>query len=126
MDMPSPTPQSVRCLEDFEEAIALALDGSPQALERVRALWPQVQLEAEPAEVDQSRFGCLQGAIEVWDRVLRSVAHPERAIWALDVLCVLFEELEQAEIADPCQILVESETGETLLALEQSTYSISR
>jgi len=62
---------------------------------RLGALWPAVRTELGDQLVSESREQYLRYALSIWQECLGGgvVRDPARAIHALDVLCVLFDEV---------------------------------
>ncbi|MGA2035656.1 MAG: hypothetical protein ABSG68_25690 [Thermoguttaceae bacterium] len=84
-------------LEALDDAVFEAMAGQSEALEKLRTLWPAVlgQMgEVGPELVAESCEQYLHYALRIWEDCLdgRGLRDPARAISALEVLCVLFDE----------------------------------
>ena len=80
-------------LEELDSAVLDAIRGADGA-GRVRDLWPEVISRLPPRFVDESRQQYVQFAVRGWLRHDSDDAarNPSRAMAALDVLAVLFDE----------------------------------
>jgi hypothetical protein len=81
-------------LEALDDVVFDAIDGSAAALERLKLLWPATLATlGEPLAAD-SREQYLRYALSIWEHSedALSVTDPLRAVRALEVLCVLFDE----------------------------------
>jgi hypothetical protein len=80
-------------LERIDDLVFAAISGDPAALAELQVLWPCATSELPPDVVEQSREQYLRCALSIWSQA--GEVHdkqPERAISAIDVLCVLFDE----------------------------------
>ncbi|MGD9722299.1 MAG: hypothetical protein AB7O59_11340 [Pirellulales bacterium] len=80
-------------LERVDDLVFTAIGGDQQALEQLQVLWPLVASEVDHDVVEQSREQYLRCALSIWsDCINAELRRPERAVSAIDVLCVLFDE----------------------------------
>jgi hypothetical protein len=80
-------------LERIDDLVFAAIDGNERALSELQVLWPTVAAELDEELVEQSREQYLRCALSIWTECVEGqVRRPERAVAAIDVLCVLFEE----------------------------------
>jgi len=80
-------------LERIDDLVFAAISGDTQALAELEVLWPLTAAELEPELVEQTREQYLRCALSICsDFSEGEVRRPERALAAVDVLCVLFEE----------------------------------
>jgi len=89
------SPEILEKLERLDDAVFDAVEGKRLALATLRALWPEVCRELGDDLLAESRAQYLRYALHVWDEYAGSggVRDPSRAIHAMDVLCVLFDEV---------------------------------
>jgi hypothetical protein len=87
-------PEVLERLEALDDAVYGAMDGPEAALERLKTLWPATLATLGETLVADSREQYLRYALWIWENGTdaHGVHDPLRAIRALDVLCVLFEE----------------------------------
>ena len=81
-------------LERLDDAVFEAIDGKPEALAQLEAMWPDVATQLEPNLLDQSRRQYLRYALAKWLATKRGGGdsnNPERAVAALNVLCLLYD-----------------------------------
>jgi hypothetical protein len=77
-------------LEELDDSIFAAIQGSDDALERARTLWPRAIAEIEWQLVEESREHYLRFAIEVSRRLDQNEFRtPENAVLALEVISLL-------------------------------------
>ncbi|HYW78078.1 MAG TPA: hypothetical protein VE890_00815, partial [Thermoguttaceae bacterium] len=83
-------------LEQLDDVVYEAINGRDAALERLRTLLPEVLDELGEDAVMESRAQYLRYALSIWEQGVDSkgVRNPSRAIQALDVLCLLFDEVQ--------------------------------
>lgn len=88
------SPQLLEKLECLDDTVYEAIDGQAAALERLETLWPQILAELGDELVAESRAQYLRYALSIWEDCLDpgSTREPDRALRALDVLCLLFDE----------------------------------
>jgi hypothetical protein len=80
-------------LERIDDLVFGAISGDARALAELEVLWPLTVSELEPAIAEQSREQYLRCALSICADLDESEGRrPERAVAALDVLRVLFEE----------------------------------
>ena len=80
-------------LEVLDDAVYEAIIGDEAAMERLRCLWPAIQSELDEQLVADSREQYLRFALSIWEDCVdrKNVRDPARAMQALEVLCVLFD-----------------------------------
>jgi GTPase-associated protein 1, N-terminal domain type 2 len=87
------SPEVLELLERIDDLVFDSISGDTQALAELEVLWPTVVSELDEELVEQSREQYLRCALSICSDYAESgVHHPERALAAVDVLCVLFEE----------------------------------
>ena len=80
-------------LERIDDLVFAAISGDASALAELEVLWPLTAAELESDLVEQTREQYLRCALSICgDFAEGEVRRPERALAAVDVLCVLFEE----------------------------------
>jgi hypothetical protein len=81
-------------LEHLDDVVFEALNGDEAAAGELQTLWPAVLLELGEAMVAESREQYLRYALAIWEQCVSTdgVRDPARAVQALDVLCLLFNE----------------------------------
>lgn len=80
-------------LEKIDDLVFAAIAGDTGALAELEVLWPLTASELEPELVEQTREQYLRCALSLCGDSAEGIrARPERALAAVDVLCVLFEE----------------------------------
>jgi hypothetical protein len=82
-------------LEYLDDVVYQAVNGQATALEELETLWPATLAELGEDLVAESREQYLRYALTIWDGCLEpgAIRDPSRAVQALDVLCVLFNEV---------------------------------
>jgi hypothetical protein len=86
-------PEVLELLERIDDLVFAAISGDGQALAELETLWPQTAAELDDELVEQSREQYLRCALSICSDFSENVVQgPERALSAVDVLCVLFEE----------------------------------
>jgi hypothetical protein len=82
-------------LETLDDAVFDAINGHEAAVSLVQSLWPALRAELGDELLAESREQYLRYAISVWEQCLDggAVRDPARAVHALDVLTVLFDEV---------------------------------
>jgi hypothetical protein len=86
-------PEVLELLERVDDLVFAAIAGDEPALRELQLLWPAVVADLDAELVDQSREQYLRCALSIWsDCVDDQMQRTERAVSAIDVLCVLFEE----------------------------------
>jgi hypothetical protein len=89
------SPQVLEKLEALDDVVFEAMGGRAEAIRRLGALWPAVRDELGIDLVGQSREQYLRYALSIWEDCIGDgvIRDPARAVHALDVLCVLFDEV---------------------------------
>lgn len=89
------SPAVLQKLEALDDAVFEAIGGKASALDDLKRLWPDVRGELGETLLGESREQYLRYALSIWDEYVASgrVRNPERAAQALDVLCVLFDQI---------------------------------
>ena len=86
-------PHILEMLERIDDLVFAAISGDSTALGELEVLWPTVAGDLDPVLVEQSREQYLRCALSIWNECVDGqIRRPERAVAAIDVLCVLFEE----------------------------------
>jgi len=86
-------PEVVELLERIDDLVFAAISGDAHALGELEVLWPTVAADLDDQLVEQSREQYLRCALSIWGECVASDGkRPERAVSAIDVLCVLFEQ----------------------------------
>ena len=93
-DLQADAPEVVEKLEALDDAVYDAIHGQPAALERLQALWPATLTHLGEQFLAESREQYLRYALTIWENCMdaQGVHDPARAVQALEVLCVLFDE----------------------------------
>jgi hypothetical protein len=89
------SPEALEKLEALDDAVFEAMGGCAVAIERLGTLWPAVRHELGDDLIAESREQYLRYALSVWEDCVGDgvVRDPTRAVQALNVLCVLFDEV---------------------------------
>jgi hypothetical protein len=89
------SPEVVAQLESLDDAVFDAIQGKSDALAALRWLWPQVKARLGDLLLDESREQYIRYALSVWHKTANAEGNhdPRRAVDALEVLCVLFDEV---------------------------------
>jgi len=89
------SPELFDQLGDLDDAVFDAINGCPGAMDRVRLLWPQLRPQLREDLMAESRAQYLRYALSIWEQCIEhdQVHNPSRAVDALEVLCVLFDEV---------------------------------
>ena len=86
-------PEILDLLERVDDLVFTAINGDSHSLAELEVLWPTIVDELNEDLVEQSREQYLRCALSIWGECVEGEVHkPERAVAAIDVLCVLFEE----------------------------------
>jgi hypothetical protein len=86
-------PEVLELLERIDDLVFTAISGDDRALAELQVLWPRVVGQLDADLVDQSREQYLRCALSICgESTDDQVQRPERAVSAIDVLCVLFDE----------------------------------
>ncbi len=93
-DLQPDAPEVVETLEALDDAVYDAIHGQAAALERLQALWPTGLAHLGEQFLAESQAQYLRYALTVWENCVdaQGVHDPGRAVQALEVLCVLFDE----------------------------------
>ncbi|MGO8691675.1 MAG: hypothetical protein ACLQLG_18805 [Thermoguttaceae bacterium] len=93
-DLATESPEVLETLEALDDAVYDAIHGHAAALERLQALWPSALAHLGEQFLAESRVQYLRYALTVWENCVdaHGVHDPARAVQALDVLCMLFDE----------------------------------
>jgi len=88
------SPEVLARLEHLDDVVYEAIDGRPGALDELHTLWPALLAELGDELVAESRAQYLRYALSIWEETAEpaGVRDPGRAVTALDVLCLLFDE----------------------------------
>ena len=88
------SPEIVEKLEALDDAVFEAINGREESLQRLTSLWPVLRTELGEDLLAESREQYLRYAMSIWQQCVdrETVRDPLRAVHALDVLCVLFDE----------------------------------
>lgn len=89
------SPEILEKLELLDDVVYDAIAGQSTALERLERLWPRVVAELGDERIAESREQYLRYALSIWEECLdqAGVHNAARAVQALDVLCLLFDEI---------------------------------
>lgn len=89
------SPEVLAQLESLDDAVFEAVKGSPAAMAEFRSLWPELKSRLGDALLAESCEHYIRSALSVWhESADRNGDHDlRRAVHALEVFCVLFEEL---------------------------------
>ncbi len=86
-------PKVLEMLERLDDLVFAAIGGDRQALVELGTCWPSVIADLDPNVIEQSREQYLRCALSIWSECVDAHTNdPKRAVSAIDVLCVLFEE----------------------------------
>jgi hypothetical protein len=82
-------------LESLDDAVFDAIQGKSDALAALRWLWPQLKVRLGDPLLAESREQYVRYALSIWQKPANSDGNhdPRRAVDALEVLCVLFDEI---------------------------------
>lgn len=88
------SPEVLEKLELLDDLVYDAISGRPGALSQLQTAWPAVRAELGDELLTESQEQYLRYALTIWNDCVdnESIRNPTRAIQALDVLCLLFEE----------------------------------
>ena len=89
------SPEVVAQLESLDDAVFDAIQGKADALAALRWLWPQVKIRLGDELIAESREQYVRYALSEWHKAdnPEGLRDPRRAVDALEVLCVLFDEV---------------------------------
>jgi hypothetical protein len=88
------SPEVLERLEDLDDLVYEAISGKSESLGQLREAWPKVLEELGGPLLAESREQYLRYALSIWTECAQggTIRDPIRAIQALDVLCLLFDE----------------------------------
>ncbi len=88
------SPEILEKLELLDDLVYDAISGRSGALEQLQTLWPTLKTELDYQMLTESREQYLRFALTIWDTCMddNNIRNPAKAVQALDVLCLLFEE----------------------------------
>ena len=88
-------PEVLDKLENLDDVVYEAINGQPEAISQLRSAWPSLLSGLDEELVAESREQYLRYALSVWQECAESngVRQSDRAIQALDVLCLLFDDV---------------------------------
>lgn len=90
---PGAVPEVLELLERIDDLIFSAIAGDDRAVTELEVLWPAVVAELDDELVEQSREQYLRCALSICRECVEGEdERPERAVAAIDVLCVLFDD----------------------------------
>ena len=89
------SPRVLEMLERLDDVVYEAISGQADSLEEVETLWTQVLAELGEDLVAESRQQYLCYALRIWEECVspHGIRNPARAAQALNVLCVLFNDV---------------------------------
>ena len=89
------SPEVVARLEALDDAVFDAIQGKAAALADLHQLWPALKSELGDALLAESREQYIRYALSIWQEPanIEGDHDPARAVNALEVLCVLFDEV---------------------------------
>ncbi len=94
-DLAGNDPESLEMLERLDDLVYDAIAGRPGAFEELTHFWPEALDRLEGEALVESREQYLRYALGLWTQgETSSIQDPQRAMGALDVLCLLFPEGE--------------------------------
>ena len=82
-------------LEYLDDLVFEAIAGQQRALEELQTAWPALRAQLGDDLLAESREQYLRYSLQVWEGCVAAdgVRHASRAVQALDVLCLLFDEV---------------------------------
>jgi GTPase-associated protein 1, N-terminal domain type 2 len=88
------SPETLEKLELLDDLVYDAISGRSGALEQLQAVWPALKNEVDCQMLAESREQYLRFALTIWESCVDNnfIRNPAKAVQALDVLCLLFEE----------------------------------
>jgi len=89
------SPEVVARLETLDDVVFDAIQGKAAALADLHALWPALKSELGEPLLAESREQYIRYALSIWQEPsnIEGNHDPARAVYALEVLCVLFDEV---------------------------------
>jgi hypothetical protein len=90
----SESPEMQEKFELLDDLVFDAIGGRPGALEQLLVLWPTLREDLDRQMLAESREQYLRYALTIWEDCVdeNNIRNPAKAVQALDVLCLLFEE----------------------------------
>ena len=94
-ELDAESPEVVARLEALDDAVFDAMRGNTAALADLRRLWPALRIELGDALLAESREHYIGRALSLWQEPanIEGDRDPGRAVCALEVLCVLFDDV---------------------------------
>ncbi|MEN6404998.1 MAG: hypothetical protein ABFC77_00850 [Thermoguttaceae bacterium] len=88
------SPEILEKLEYLDDLVYEAISGQTGSLELLRTAWPKLLEELGEAKLAASREQYLRYALAIWQECAEvgDIRNPHRAVQALDVLCLLFND----------------------------------
>lgn len=88
-------PHVVASLETLDDLVYDAIKGDDSSLNQLRTAWPRLRTELGDELLGQSREQYLRYALQVWEKCVETsgVRPTDQAVKALEVLCLLFDEV---------------------------------
>lgn len=92
------SPDVIEKLERLDDLVYQAMSGSSDSVDELSLFWPRLRVELGEEMIAESREQYLRYALKIWEHGA-GLAHADndrqssRAIQALDVLCVIFDEV---------------------------------
>jgi hypothetical protein len=88
-------PEIVASLETLDDLVYGAIKGDASSLAELRQAWPRVKADLGDDLLGQSREQYLRYALRVWERCVETggIRPTDQAMNALEVLCLLFDEV---------------------------------
>jgi hypothetical protein len=88
------SPAIVAKLEALDDAVFDAIQGKSAALADLYKLWPALKTDLGSAALAESREQYIRYALSIWQEPsnIEGNHDPARAVNALEVLCILFDE----------------------------------
>ncbi len=88
------SPEILEKLEYLDDLVYEAISGQTNALEQLRTVWPKLLGELGDQLLAESREQYLRYALSIWEERADAsgIRNPVRAIQALEVLCLLFDD----------------------------------
>ena len=92
------SPETLEKLERLDDLVYEAMSGCSDTVDELKEFWTRMHAELGDELVAESREQYLRYALTIWEKSGNladpaSVRRPDRAIQALDVLCVIFDEV---------------------------------
>jgi hypothetical protein len=89
------SPEVIARLEELDDVVFEAVRGKATALAKLHELWPALKSELGDAILAESREQYIRYALSIWREPanVEGDNDPARAVNALEVLCLLFDEV---------------------------------